>query len=104
MNKTIDAKLIYIANNDQQKYLFCRLKSLAESFVTNQSKYPNFEPTNKIKWLLNFGYQKLTGKDNDWLQVQDYRMEDISFRRLTVPRGTRWAYSFMLVHKVSFIV
>jgi hypothetical protein len=35
----------------------------------------------------------------DSLKVQDYRMEDVSFRRLTVPRGTRWAYSFMLVHK-----
>jgi len=35
----------------------------------------------------------------DSLKVQDYRIEDVSARRLTVPRGTRWAYNFMLVHK-----
>ena len=88
-------------NDDKQNYSFYRLKL----YLDQPIRIPKgFKPTNKIKWLLNFGYQKLTGKDNDWLQVQDYRMEDISFRRLTVPRGTRWAYSFMLVHKVSFIV
>ena len=36
------------------------------------------------------------------LKVQDYKVEDVTSRTLSrITRDARWAYSFMLVHKVD---
>ena len=51
----MDDKLMYIPNDDTQKYFFCRLKYLFKSLNTT-----SLETTNQIQWkYLKFGNQRM---------------------------------------------